>query len=81
LHLIFYKQSIYLLSNIYQTGRELNMPNSALHFAPMPHIHFGWGVRHSLISHLQKQYSERIVLANPVTLNDEQLMQAINKAL
>tara|TARA_B110000238_G_C15919172_1_gene349691 strand:- start:447 stop:620 length:174 start_codon:yes stop_codon:yes gene_type:complete len=57
------------------------MPNSALQFAPMPHIHFGWGVRHSLISHLQKQYSERVVLANPVTLNDEQLMQAINKAL
>lgn len=38
------------------------MSNSAFQFAPMPHIHFGWGVRHSLISHLQKQYSERIVL-------------------
>ena len=38
------------------------MSNSAFQFAPMPHIKFGWGVRHSLISHLQKQYSKRIVI-------------------
>lgn len=31
-------------------------------FAPMPHIHFGWGIRHQLITHLQAQYSGRIVL-------------------
>ena len=31
-------------------------------FAPMPHIHFGWGVREQLINHLQTQYAGRIVL-------------------
>jgi alcohol dehydrogenase class IV len=48
--------------NIYKTNEEPNMSNSAFQFAPMPHINFGWGVRHSLINHLQKQYSVRIVL-------------------
>jgi len=31
-------------------------------FAPMPHIHFGWGIREQLINHLQTQYAGRIVL-------------------
>ncbi|MBN2865971.1 MAG: iron-containing alcohol dehydrogenase [Thiotrichales bacterium] len=31
-------------------------------FAPMPHIHFGWGIREQLINHLQAQYSGRVVL-------------------
>jgi len=31
-------------------------------FAPMPHIHFGWGIREQLINHLQAQYAGRIVL-------------------
>ena len=31
-------------------------------FAPMPHIHFGWGIRQQLIEHLQTHYTGRIVL-------------------
>lgn len=38
------------------------MSSSTFQFAPMPHISFGWGIRHTLISHLQKQYSGRIVI-------------------
>ncbi len=38
------------------------MSIAAFQFAPMPHIHFGWGIRHQLISHLQTQYQGRIVL-------------------
>jgi alcohol dehydrogenase len=38
------------------------MSNTPFQFAPMPHIHFGWGIRHQLIPHLQKHYQGRIVL-------------------
>ena len=38
------------------------MSNSTFQFAPMPLINFGWGVRHALISYLQKQYSRRVVI-------------------
>ncbi|MDG6774466.1 iron-containing alcohol dehydrogenase [Thiomicrorhabdus sp. ZW0627] len=31
-------------------------------FAPMPHIHFGWGIRHQLIEHLKENYRGRVVL-------------------
>ncbi|WP_373020025.1 iron-containing alcohol dehydrogenase [Thiomicrorhabdus sp.] len=31
-------------------------------FAPMPHIHFGWGIRHQLIEHLKTNYPGRVVL-------------------
>lgn len=38
------------------------MSIAAFQFAPMPHIHFGWGLRKQLINHLQQQYQGRIVL-------------------
>jgi alcohol dehydrogenase len=38
------------------------MPVATFQFSPMPHIHFGRGIRHSLTTHLQNQYSARIVL-------------------
>jgi len=38
------------------------MPMPSFQFAPMPHIHFGWGVRNDLITHIQTQYTGRIVL-------------------
>lgn len=38
------------------------MSNTPFQFAPMPHLHFGWGIRHQLIPHLQKHYQGRIVL-------------------
>ncbi|TWX59483.1 iron-containing alcohol dehydrogenase [Colwellia hornerae] len=58
------------------------MSNTAFQFAPMPYIHFGWGVRHSLISHLQKQYSGRIVLITGSFLSQKgQFGQIIRAAL
>lgn len=38
------------------------MPIANFQFAPMPHLHFGWGIRQQLIQHLQTQYAGRIVL-------------------
>lgn len=34
----------------------------AFQFAPMPHIHFDWGIRHQLVDHLQSRYHGRVVL-------------------
>lgn len=58
------------------------MSNTAFQFAPMPHIHFGWGIRYSLIRYLQKQYSARIVLITGSFLSREgEFGQIIRDAL
>ena len=38
-------------------------------FAPMPHLHFGWGIRQQLIQHLQTECTGRIVLITGVFLS------------
>ena len=37
-------------------------------FAPMPHIHFGWGIRHKLIENLQQNQPNSVVLITGKTL-------------
>jgi len=37
-------------------------------FAPMPHIHFGWGVRHDLLEDLANKYNDHIVLITGQTI-------------
>ena len=43
-------------------------PISNFEFAPMPHIHFGWGIRHKLIDTLQQQSYAKIVLISGKTI-------------
>ena len=43
-------------------------PISNFEFAPMPHIHFGWGIRHKLIDTLQQQPYAKIVLISGKTI-------------
>jgi len=37
-------------------------------FAPMPHIHFGWGIRHNLVESLQNQAFSSVVLITGKTI-------------
>ncbi len=37
-------------------------------FAPMPHLHFGWGIRHDLISSIAERGYQKIVLISGKTL-------------
>lgn len=43
-------------------------PISNFEFAPMPHIHFGWGIRHQLIKTLEKQRHASVVLITGKTI-------------
>ncbi|WP_321325012.1 iron-containing alcohol dehydrogenase [Thiomicrorhabdus sp.] len=43
-------------------------PISNFEFAPMPHIHFGWGIRHKLIDTLQQQSYAKVVLISGKTI-------------
>jgi len=52
-------------------------------FAPMPHIHFGWGIRQKLIESLQQAQYKKMVLISGKTLSNtgnfgDQLYQACN---
>ena len=46
----------------------MNNPIKPFEFAPMPHIHFGWGVRHQLIENLLNINHNKIVLISGKTL-------------
>lgn len=37
-------------------------------FAPMPHLHFGWGIRHQLIEKLQQETPRKLVVITGKTL-------------
>ncbi|WP_040726614.1 iron-containing alcohol dehydrogenase [Thiomicrorhabdus sp. Kp2] len=43
-------------------------PITNFEFAPMPHIHFGWGIRHQLIKTLAKQRHTSVVLITGKTI-------------
>jgi len=43
-------------------------PIKPFEFAPMPHIHFGWGIRHQLIQNLQSLNHPKVVLISGKTL-------------
>lgn len=43
-------------------------PIKPFEFAPMPHIHFGWGIRHQLIQNLQNFNHNKVVLVSGKTL-------------
>ena len=44
------------------------MTIATFEFAPMPHIHFGWGIRHNLVKNLQKQTYTSVVLITGKTI-------------
>lgn len=37
-------------------------PINPFEFAPMPHIHFGWGIRHKLITSIQQSKPNKVIL-------------------
>ncbi|MEA1989815.1 MAG: iron-containing alcohol dehydrogenase [Pseudomonadota bacterium] len=43
-------------------------PIKPFEFAPMPHIHFGWGIRHQFIQNLQSLNHHKVVLVSGKTL-------------
>lgn len=57
-------------------------PISNFEFAPMPHIHFGWGIRHKLIESLQQQAYPSVVLISGKSISQpgefgDQLFQVL----
>ncbi|GAB6071324.1 iron-containing alcohol dehydrogenase [Thiomicrorhabdus hydrogeniphila] len=44
------------------------MTIATFEFTPMPHIHFGWGIRHNLVKNLQKQAYTSVVLITGKTI-------------
>jgi len=44
------------------------MTIATFEFAPMPHIHFGWGIRHNFVENLQKQAFSSVVLITGKTI-------------
>ncbi|GKT12795.1 MAG: alcohol dehydrogenase [Thiomicrorhabdus sp.] len=53
-------------------------------FAPMPHIHFGWGIRQKLLDSLSKDYTGHIVLITGKSISEqglfgETLLQQLKK--
>ncbi|MDG6778963.1 iron-containing alcohol dehydrogenase [Thiomicrorhabdus sp. zzn3] len=58
------------------------MPIAPFQFAPMPHLNFGWGIRHQLIDSLQQRYSGKLVLITGRTLSQPgQFGQQLRDAL
>ncbi len=64
-----------------------NLPSEhsipAFQFAPMPHIHFGWGIRQKLIDSLQNQPYTKVVLITGKTISQpnqfgETLLKTLN---
>lgn len=56
----------------------------AFQFAPMPHMHFGWGVRQELIQSLSQRQYKKIVLITGVTVSQQgyfgrELITALDK--
>jgi len=61
----------------------MTRPIPHFEFAPMPHIHFGWGIRQELIENLQQAQYKKIVLISGKTLSNtgnfgDTLYQACN---
>ncbi|MBF6057549.1 iron-containing alcohol dehydrogenase [Thiomicrorhabdus heinhorstiae] len=57
-------------------------PINPFQFAPMPHLHFGWGIRYQLSEHLQQSFSGILILiASPSLMKTgrfgEQLQQTL----
>jgi len=44
------------------------MTIATFEFAPMPHIHFGWGIRHNFVDNLQTQAYSSVVLITGKTI-------------
>lgn len=58
------------------------MPIAPFQFAPMPHLNFGWGIRHQLIESLQQRYCGKLVLITGRTLGQPgQFGQQLRDAL